>query len=117
MSPAVVSLRPTEEEDVLIQRIAKSLGASRSDVLRLALQALGGNEILRAQLVDFRIELRNDLMADVEAKLDTLKTDLMSAQRRALIATLKTLKTPIDARATAEQAEKISASIFGEPKA
>jgi hypothetical protein len=40
----------------------------------------------------------------------------MSAQRRALIATLKTLKTPIDARATAEQAEKISASIFGEPK-
>jgi aspartate oxidase len=63
------------------------------------------------------IELRNDLMADVEAKLDTLKTDLMSAQRRALIATLKTLKTAIEARASNDLIDKTANSIFGEPKA
>jgi len=67
--------------------------------------------------VDFRIELRNDLMADVEAKLDTLKTDLMTVQRRSLGVTLQTLGASMDKRPVGPAVTERLNTIFGEPKA
>ena len=108
-----MSFRASDTELDALNRHARSLGISRTEVLRLSLQTLDTDALLAQRFAALEASLREQ----IDVGLDTLKNDLMSAQRRALIATLKTLKTPIDARATAEQAEKISASIFGEPKA
>ena len=105
------TVRLDAEEAEVLQRLALRMDESRARVIKLALQSLAKSQQMNEEISSLRAEMQ----AQREA-LEFLREDLMTVQRRALIATLKTLKTPIDARATAEQAEKISASIFGEPK-
>ena len=107
-----MSFRASDTELDALNRHARSLGISRTEVLRLSLQTLDTDALLAQRFAALEASLREQ----IDAGLDTLKTDLMSAQRRALIATLKTLKTAIEARASNDLIDKTANSIFGEPK-
>jgi hypothetical protein len=107
-----MSFRASDAELDALNRHARVLGISRTEVLRLSLQTLDTSALLAQRFEALEAGLREQ----IEVGLDTLKTELMTVQRRSLGVILQTLAASIDKRPIGPAVTERLNAIFGESK-
>lgn len=91
MSAAILTVRLEEAEAAQLDGMCKVLDRSKSDVVRLGLQALAGQQKQAAQLAEIEEGLRTEMRA-------VQRTNALQIRQLGLVL-MRTLKAPAEAEA------------------